>query len=174
MTLTFISPFTLTSSKFVSASNTYTSTCSRTGRPNFARHCPSHAIAVACASPPKETQVPDEEEKLDEAAMRAADIHEVLKGLRDFKDRIIEGKLPLIVFFCLFIPVDRISGTFRWQYGPSFGTILQIDVDATKLAKKVRAPKKQLEAALAAHPDIGKIDVHIAELEEELKVLGDR
>lgn len=46
--------------------------------------------------------------------------------------------------------------------------------DATKLAKKVRAPKKQLEAALASHPDIIKIDGHIAELEEELKILGDR
>lgn len=46
--------------------------------------------------------------------------------------------------------------------------------DATKLAKKVRAPKKQLEAALAAHPDILKIDGHIAELEKELKDLGDR
>ena len=49
-----------------------------------------------------------------------------------------------------------------------------MQVDATKLAKKVRAPKKELEAALAAHPDILKIDGHIAELEEELKVLGDR
>lgn len=46
--------------------------------------------------------------------------------------------------------------------------------DATKLAKKVRAPKKQLEAALATHPDIVKIDGHIKELEEELKVIGDR
>lgn len=36
------------------------------------------------------------------------------------------------------------------------------------------APKKQLEAALAQHPDIIKIDGHIAELEEELKQLGDR
>lgn len=47
-------------------------------------------------------------------------------------------------------------------------------VDATKLARKVRAPKKQLEAALASHPDIIRIDGHIAELEEELKHLGDR
>ena len=46
--------------------------------------------------------------------------------------------------------------------------------DATRLAKKVRAPKKRLEAALASHPDILKIDGHIAELEEELKMLGDR
>lgn len=35
----------------------------------------------------------DEEQPLDEAAMRAAEIHEVLTGLRDFKNRIIEGKL---------------------------------------------------------------------------------
>lgn len=37
-------------------------------------------------------QTPDEEQPLDEAAMRAAEIHEVLTGLRDFKNRIIEGK----------------------------------------------------------------------------------
>lgn len=36
------------------------------------------------------------------------------------------------------------------------------------------APKKQLEAALAKHPDILKIDGHIAELQEELKNIGDR
>lgn len=40
----------------------------------------------------KETNVPEDEEKLDEAAMRAAEIHEVLVGLKDFKARIIEGK----------------------------------------------------------------------------------
>lgn len=90
MTLTFISPLALTTSKFVSASNTLI--CSRTSRTHFARRCHSHEISVACASQPKETQVPDEEEKLDEAAMRAADIHEVLQGLRDFKNRIIDGK----------------------------------------------------------------------------------
>jgi hypothetical protein len=36
------------------------------------------------------------------------------------------------------------------------------------------APKKDLEKALEAHPDILKIDGHIAELNEELKALGDR
>lgn len=36
------------------------------------------------------------------------------------------------------------------------------------------ANKKDLEQALEKHPDIIKIDGHIAELKEELKVLGDR
>lgn len=49
----------------------------------------------------------EEEEKLDEDAMRAAEIQEVIEGLQGFRQRIIE--------------------------------------DATSLAKKVRAPKKQLE-----------------------------
>lgn len=57
---------------------------------------------------------------------------------------------------------------------PSLRCICHGFTDATKLAKKVRAPKKQLEAALESHPDIVKIDGHIKELEEELKVLGDR
>lgn len=34
----------------------------------------------------------EQEEQLDEAAMRAAEIHEVLSGLKEFKDRIIDGK----------------------------------------------------------------------------------
>ncbi|KAI0561029.1 hypothetical protein FGB62_94g055 [Gracilaria domingensis] len=93
-------------------------------------------LHTACVALNKQPNASEEEEQLDENAMRAAEIHEVLKGLEDFKSRIIE--------------------------------------DATKLAKKVRAPKKQLEAALASHPDIIKIDGHIAELEEELKILGDR
>lgn len=33
----------------------------------------------------------DEEAVLNEAAMRAAEIHEVLKGLEDFKARIVDG-----------------------------------------------------------------------------------
>ena len=37
----------------------------------------------------------EEEEVLDEAAMRAAEIHEVLVGLRDFKERIINGKFSI-------------------------------------------------------------------------------
>jgi hypothetical protein len=35
----------------------------------------------------------DDENVLDEAAMRAAEIHEVLVGLADFKARIIAGKV---------------------------------------------------------------------------------
>ncbi|PXF43395.1 hypothetical protein BWQ96_06890 [Gracilariopsis chorda] len=93
-------------------------------------------VHTACLAVNKEPNASKDEEQLDEAAMRAAEIHEVMNGLKQFKDRIIE--------------------------------------DATKLARKVRAPKKQLEAALASHPDIIRIDGHIAELEEELKHLGDR
>jgi hypothetical protein len=35
------------------------------------------------------------EEALDEAAMRAAEIHEVLQGLEDFKARIVDGWLNI-------------------------------------------------------------------------------
>lgn len=43
----------------------------------------------------------EEEEALDERAMRAAEIHEVLQGLQDFKDRIINGTSCLFVCFFL-------------------------------------------------------------------------
>lgn len=99
--------------------------------PSYTR--PRRTVTLCLAA---EAKSEPEEEVLDEKAMRAAEIHEVLVGLEDFKMRIVE--------------------------------------DATKLAKKVRAPKKQLEAALEAHPDILKIDGHIRELQEELKQLGDR
>lgn len=49
--------------------------------------------AACLAAVNKEPNTPDSEEQLDEAAMRAADIHEVLQGLREFKNRIIDGKL---------------------------------------------------------------------------------
>lgn len=47
---------------------------------------------IACVAVKKDTDAVDDEEKLDEAAMRAAEIHEVLTGLRDFKNRIIDGR----------------------------------------------------------------------------------
>lgn len=53
--------------------------------------------AACLAAVNKEPDTPDSEEQLDEAAMRAAEIHEVLAGLRDFKTRIIEGKLSLVL-----------------------------------------------------------------------------
>lgn len=77
-----------------------------------------------------------DEAALDERALRAAEIHEVIQGLVDFRARIVD--------------------------------------DATVLAKKVKAPRKQLEEALASHPDIQVIDKHIVELNAELKELGDR
>ncbi|OSX69850.1 hypothetical protein BU14_1063s0001 [Porphyra umbilicalis] len=77
-----------------------------------------------------------DEAPLDERALRAAEIHEVIQGLVDFRARIVD--------------------------------------DATVLAKKVKAPRKQLEEALLSHPDIQVIDKHIVELNAELKELGDR
>lgn len=48
---------------------------------------------TACVAVKKDTDEVEDDEKLDEAAMRAAEIHEVLSGLKDFKDRIIAGAL---------------------------------------------------------------------------------
>jgi len=44
--------------------------------------------------------------------------------------------------------------------------------DTTTLAKKIKAPQKKLQAALAKHPDILKIDQSVEELEKELEELG--
>lgn len=46
---------------------------------------------TACVAVKKDADAVDDEEKLDEAAMRAAEIHEVLSGLKEFKGRIIDG-----------------------------------------------------------------------------------
>lgn len=46
---------------------------------------------TACVAVKKDQDAVEDEEKLDEAAMRAAEIHEVLAGLQDFKSRIIDG-----------------------------------------------------------------------------------
>lgn len=54
---------------------------------------------TACAAVKKGPQkgskkgddAPEEQEQLDVAAMRAAEIHEVLAGLKDFKGRIVAG-----------------------------------------------------------------------------------
>lgn len=46
---------------------------------------------TACLAASKEPGASEEEEVLDEAAMRAAEIHEVLSGLKEFKDRIVNG-----------------------------------------------------------------------------------
>lgn len=40
----------------------------------------------------KDTGKKEDDEVLDEAAMRAADIHEVMTGLLEFRQRIIDGK----------------------------------------------------------------------------------
>lgn len=134
------------------------------------------ACTTAVEKGPKKDKDPAAEEEgddaLDETAMRAAEIHEVLSGLKDFKNRIITGAFyPFFTYrFCT-------SSNFQSRLTSLFilsSVFSGPTADATKLAKKVRAPKKQLEAALASHPDILKIDGHIAELEEELKVLGDR
>lgn len=60
-----------------------------------------HSVYTVCVAVDKESKASqkkgppkkgeEEEELLDEAAMRAAEIHEVLGGLRDFKNRIIDG-----------------------------------------------------------------------------------
>ena len=54
------------------------------------------AAPLACAQQPADKAGAEEEEpeQLDENAMRAAEIHEVLTGLKDFKTRIIDGALP--------------------------------------------------------------------------------
>lgn len=48
-------------------------------------------VHTACLAVNKEPNTSEDEEQLDEAAMRAAEIHEVLIGLKQFKDRIVEG-----------------------------------------------------------------------------------
>lgn len=51
------------------------------------RYQPRKTLLCATASPSKE----EEEDVLDETAMRAAEIHEVLTGLEEFKARIVDG-----------------------------------------------------------------------------------
>lgn len=46
---------------------------------------------TACVAVKKDQDAVEDEEKLDEAAMRAAEIHEVVSGLQEFKNRIIDG-----------------------------------------------------------------------------------
>ena len=46
---------------------------------------------TACLAVNKESEAQEEEEQLDEVAMRAAEIHEVVNGLKEFKNRIIDG-----------------------------------------------------------------------------------
>lgn len=86
---------------------------------------------------------------LDEKAMRAAEIHEVLTGLEDFKARIIDGAFraartpfpcsPLRVRVTC-ADVERVgcrssnSGTLSSVLSASSAR----EIDATKLAKKVR------------------------------------
>lgn len=47
-----------------------------------------------------DANAPEEEEVLDEAAMRAAEIHEVLSGLQDFKSRIVDGTVNVCETLC--------------------------------------------------------------------------
>lgn len=47
---------------------------------------------TCCLAVSREPSASEDEEKLDETAMRAAEIHEVVSGLKEFKNRIIEGK----------------------------------------------------------------------------------
>lgn len=96
---------------------------------------------------------------LDENAMRAAEIHEVLLGLEDFKARIIEDATRL---------AKKVRGTS--YISRILITIIFIHI----LTLLVTAPRKQLEASLKKHPDILKINGHIDQLQEELKQLGDR
>lgn len=104
-----------------------------------------------------------EEEVLDEKAMRAAEIHEVLSGLEEFKSRIVEDATRL---------AKKVRGKSRARSYRESRDRLRV---LTVMNRATRtAPKKQLESALAEHPDILKIDGHIAKLQEELKQLGDR
>lgn len=57
---------------------------------------------VACAPAEKPATDAEEESHLDEAAMRAAEIHEVLTGLKDFKNRIIDGTPSFLPFYLFF------------------------------------------------------------------------
>lgn len=77
----------------------------------------------------------DEEPVFDETAARAAEILELLEGLRAFRQRIVD--------------------------------------DAQKMAKEIKTPKEQVDACLANHPDICKIDASIRKLETELKAISD-
>jgi hypothetical protein len=67
------------------------------GRP-LARHLPLRyrlervRLPVAPRCEVAASQPESEDESLDEAAMRAAEIHEVLQGLEDFKARIVDGR----------------------------------------------------------------------------------
>ncbi|KAF6004286.1 hypothetical protein F1559_004716, partial [Cyanidiococcus yangmingshanensis] len=77
----------------------------------------------------------DEEPIFDETAARAAEILELMEGLRAFRQRIVD--------------------------------------DAQKMAKEIKTPKEQVDACLANHPDICKIDASIRKLETELKAISD-
>lgn len=52
------------------------------------------APTLCLATPAKPKAADENEEILDEMAMRAAEIHEVLTGLEEFKMRIIDGAFP--------------------------------------------------------------------------------
>jgi hypothetical protein len=108
------------------------------------RHRPvsiSAARVVCCelANPPD-----SDEESLDEAAMRAAEIHEVLQGLQDFKARIVDGKPEACDSFPRkHLHLRRISSCLTsWFHlllqNVRFALRNRSYTDATKLAKKVR------------------------------------
>jgi hypothetical protein len=78
------------------AMSTSSWTCSRSvlQRGPSSRRASSPSLApitrIRCAAPPASKE--NEEDVLDEIAMRAAEIHEVVTGLEEFKARIIDGE----------------------------------------------------------------------------------
>lgn len=63
-------------------------------RPSSAMAARRRAPTLCLATPAKPKAADENEEILDEMAMRAAEIHEVLTGLEEFKMRIIDGAFP--------------------------------------------------------------------------------
>ena len=114
--------------------------CSFHGRPYISVSIARTRPRSVTFTPPRCCTTPadpaSEEEVLDEAAMRAAEIHEVLTGLEEFKMRIVDGA------YCYSPerPVQEWNNRLRWQFCVYDWTMNEIspEIDATKLAKKVR------------------------------------
>lgn len=98
MTLAFCTSLGIARAKPNSSLALRTSLFNSSRAVHVARSRQAFLFPSACASEKAEDKAEvkadgneEEEEQLDEAAMRAAEIHEVLIGLQDFKDRIIDG-----------------------------------------------------------------------------------
>lgn len=116
-----------------------------------------NAFPICCNASAVGKEDPDGD-VLDEKAMRAAEIHEVLDGLQEFRQRIIDGRGGSSPFlFCT--PPDLLSRmlTLRVHFPPylcRFDLLCAFVADATKLAKKVRG-KEPLVFLVSGQPSRG-------------------